>query len=143
MHPSSVIEGKPVDDLVLSLTPCFKVHIVKPLDLQRTEKSFRHCVIPTVALPAHRSAHGVTAQGRLKVAAGVLRALIGMEDQAFSRSASEPHHGQGINDEVSRYTLAHRPANHLPAEQVDDDGQVQPSSRVAIYVISPVHTRSG
>ena len=22
------------------LTPCFKVHIVKPLDLQRTEKSF-------------------------------------------------------------------------------------------------------
>jgi hypothetical protein len=46
-----------------------------------------------------------------------------MEDQAFSRSASEPR--QGIDDEMSRHALAHRPANHLSAEQVDDDGQVQ------------------
>jgi hypothetical protein len=40
MHSLPVVEGKPVDDLVLGLTPCFKVHIVKPFDLQRTEKSF-------------------------------------------------------------------------------------------------------
>ena len=51
-----------------------------------------------------------------------------MEDQAFSRSASEPRHGQGIDDEVSCHALAHRPADHLPAEQVDDDGQVQPAA---------------
>jgi hypothetical protein len=50
-----------------------------------------------------------------------------VEDQAFSQSASEPRHGQGIDDEVSRHALAHRSANHLPAEQVDDDAQVQPA----------------
>ena len=67
-----------------------------------------------------------------------------MEDQAFSRSASEPRHGQGINDEVSRYALAHRPPNHLSAKQVDDDGQVQPAvlgSNIR-YVAGPHQIRS-
>jgi hypothetical protein len=48
MHPLPVVEGKPVD--VLGLTPCFKVHIVKPLDLQRTEKSFRHRMLASLTL---------------------------------------------------------------------------------------------
>ena len=48
MHPSSVVEGKPVDDLVLGLAPRFEAHAVKPLDLQRTEKSFRHRVLEFV-----------------------------------------------------------------------------------------------
>jgi hypothetical protein len=50
MHSLPVVEGKPVDDLVLGLTPCFKVHIVKPLDLQRTEKSLRHRVVASLTL---------------------------------------------------------------------------------------------
>ena len=50
MHPSSVVEGKPVDDLVLGLAPRFEAHAVKPLDLQRTEKSFRHRVLASLTL---------------------------------------------------------------------------------------------
>ena len=50
MHPSPVIEGKPVNDLVLGLAPRFEAHAVKPLDLQRTEKSFRHRVLASLTL---------------------------------------------------------------------------------------------
>ena len=50
MHPSPVIEGKPVDDLVFSLAPRFEAHAMKPLDLQRTEKSFRHRVLASLTL---------------------------------------------------------------------------------------------
>src|SRR3954468_21501615 len=67
-----------------------------------------------------------------------------MEDQAFSRSASEPRHGQGIDDQLSCHALAHRPADHLPAEQVDDDGQVQPAflSGNVRYIAGPHQIRS-
>ena len=50
MHPSPVIEGKPVDDLVLGLAPCFTAPVVKPLDLQRTEQRFRHRVVASLTL---------------------------------------------------------------------------------------------
>src|SRR3954470_15420560 len=46
-----------------------------------------------------------------------------MEDQAFSRSASEPR--QGIDDEVSRHALAHRPANH-PACCTEEEEAKEP-----------------
>jgi hypothetical protein len=50
MHPSSVVEGKPVNDLVLGLALCFKAHVVKPLDLQRPEKRFSHRVVASLTL---------------------------------------------------------------------------------------------
>ena len=67
-----------------------------------------------------------------------------MVDEAFSRSASKPRYGQGIDDEVSRHTPAHRPADHLLAEQVDDDGQVQPAflRGDVCYISGPHQIRS-
>jgi hypothetical protein len=50
MHPFSIVEGEPVDDLVFGLAPRFKVHTVKPLDLQRPKKSFRHRVVASLTL---------------------------------------------------------------------------------------------
>ena len=40
MHPSSVVEGKPVDDLVLGLAPGLEVHAMQAFNLQRAEKRF-------------------------------------------------------------------------------------------------------
>ncbi len=50
MHSFPIVEGKPVDDLVLGLAPCFKAHVMKPLDLQRAEKRFRHRIVASLTL---------------------------------------------------------------------------------------------
>ena len=127
MHSFPAVEGQPVNNLIFGLAPGLEAHAMQAFNLQRTEQSFRHCIIPAIAPAAHRSAYAVAAQGRLEIGTGILRALIRMEDQTFRRLPPEPCHGQGVDHEVSCHALAHRPANNLPAEQVDDDGQVQPS----------------
>ena len=50
MHSVPAVEGQPVNNLIFGLAPFFKAHVVKPLDLQRTEKSFRHGVLASLTL---------------------------------------------------------------------------------------------
>ena len=63
----------------------------------------------------------------LEVAAGVLAAAVRMKDQPGRGSSTEPGHAQGVDDQLPGHALAHREANHLTAEQVDDDREIDPS----------------
>ena len=47
-----------------------------------------------------------------------------MENQARRRLAPELGHRQCIDHKVSGHALAQRPADNLPAEQIDDHGKV-------------------
>src|SRR4051812_16792837 len=44
----------PIDDVELGNRPGFVTKKMDTLDLQRLEKAFHRCVIPTVGSPAHR-----------------------------------------------------------------------------------------
>src|SRR5256714_15094211 len=50
-----------------------------------------------------------------------------MMDQARPRAASLECHGEGGNGEFGAHMLAHRPADDLASEQVEDHGQVEPT----------------
>src|SRR2546423_8265338 len=50
-----------------------------------------------------------------------------MMDKARPRTASLECHGEGGNGEFSAHMLAHRPADDLASEQVEDHGQVEPT----------------
>src|SRR5256885_15469276 len=50
-----------------------------------------------------------------------------MMDQARPRAASLECHGEGGNGEFGAHMLAHRSADDLASEQVEDHGQVEPT----------------
>lgn len=50
-----------------------------------------------------------------------------MEDQARRQVPPEPGHSQGIHHQLPPHALAHCKADHLPIEQVDDYGKIEPA----------------
>ena len=122
-----VVEPQPIDHFVFCLTACLEAHSVQPLDLQRTEERFGHSVIPAIAFSAHRTAHAEGRELLLEVAAGVLAAAVRMKDQPRRGSSAEPGHAQCIDDQCPRHALAHREADDLTAEQIDDDREIEPA----------------
>jgi len=50
-----------------------------------------------------------------------------MMDQACSRMPPLDCHGERGDGEFGMQVLAHRPANHLAGEQVEDHGQIEPA----------------
>jgi hypothetical protein len=50
-----------------------------------------------------------------------------MYDDASLWTAPEPRHTQRIRDQVRFHVWLHRSAHHQPAEQVDDDRQINPA----------------
>lgn len=50
-----------------------------------------------------------------------------MKDQTRCRAPPEPDQPQRLHHQRPCQTLAHCKAEHLPIEQVDDDGEVKPA----------------
>src|SRR6202166_3459455 len=57
----------------------------------------------------------------------ILAATVTVEDQARLRTAAKPCHTQRIRHQLRAHVRLHRPAHHLTAEQVENDGQKQPT----------------
>jgi len=127
MEPSVIVEGNPVHDLVLGLAPRPEAHAVEPFDLQRTEQRFGDRIVPAIALAAHRAFHFEAPHELAVVIAGVLTSAIRVEDQAGRRMPPEPGHPQGIHSQRPRHALAHCKADHLPVEQIDHHGKIEPA----------------
>ena len=59
--------------------------------------------------------------------AGVLATPVGVVQQPRRRFLAEPGHGQRIRHDVCRHAWLERPANDFAVEQVEHDGQIQPT----------------
>ncbi len=127
MKPPMVIEAKPVDHFGFGLTTAGEAHSMEPFDLHGPKERFGHCVVPAIALAAHRASH---AEGRklfLEISAGVLAASVRMKDQAGCWPSAEPSHAQCVDDQSPCHALAHCKADNLTTEQIDDDSEIDPA----------------
>jgi hypothetical protein len=83
--------------------------------------------VPAIASTAYRTAHAVALKQVLEVTTAILAATVTVEDQARLRKAAKPRHTQRIRHQLRAHVRLHRPAHHLTAEQVENDGQIQPT----------------
>jgi hypothetical protein len=131
VQSGSVVPGHPGDDFVHGLTSGLEALPMQAFHLQRPEQRLAAGVVakpqvsPAVAATAHRRGDSVRGQHVAQVLAGVLAAPVAVQDQPglLARMALESHHAQRIDDDVARHVLAQAPADHLPAEQVDNRSQ--------------------
>ena len=100
---------------------------VHPFILQAVEEAFRGCVVPAVALAAHRASHPKLGELRPEGVAVLLAAPIRVMDQTRRRTPTEPSHRQCIEHDVSRHPGFDRPADNLAVEQIEDNSQVEPA----------------
>src|SRR6185295_17071666 len=84
-------------------------------------------VVPAVGGPAHAGHDLSVSQGALVFVACVLDATVGVVHQAGCWFSRQDGHRQRCEDQATVHVRLHRPADNLAAEQVEDDGQVQPS----------------
>jgi hypothetical protein len=66
-------------------------------------------------------------QGFAIIGGGILAAAIGVMDQARRGALSLDGHGQGSDGEFGAQMITHRPTNNLPGEEIQYDGQIEPS----------------
>jgi len=82
---------------------------------------------PGLAAAAHGGKQPGIAERLTIIAAGVLHAAIGMEEQVGRRAAMEQRHGQGLENQSSVDAFAHGPADNLAAVEVQDGGHIKPA----------------
>jgi hypothetical protein len=56
-----------------------------------------------------------------------LTATVGMMEETGTWPAALKGHGQGRQRQFGAHMIPHRPADHLATEQIDHDGEIQPS----------------
>ena len=78
-----------------------------------------------LAAPAYQSADRCLSSGRPET--GVDPLTIGMMDQARRRILPLDGHGQCCDRQFRPHVIAHRPADDLPGEKIEHDGQIEPS----------------
>jgi hypothetical protein len=91
------------------------------LDLEGLEEALGHGVVPAVALAAHAEDQAGLLDEIAVVAARVLRAAVGVMDEARRRAAARESLLQGRDGELALEALAHRPADDAPGAGVEHD----------------------
>jgi hypothetical protein len=84
-------------------------------------------VIPTVPFATHAAANTMITKKPTVGLAGVLAPAIGVMEHSTWRLATEQRHSQRVEDELLRHSMTHRPPNHAPRSQVENDGEIEPS----------------
>src|SRR5690606_24819790 len=118
-------------DVIEHIGACFISGFVSfpmhPLDLHGREEALHGCVVPAISLATHTAGDTLIGQQPLEILAGVLAALIGMMYQGHRLTTPPDRHHQGINYQLCRHVLAHRPTHHAPRETINYSCHVQPS----------------
>jgi Protein of unknown function (DUF2699). len=126
--PAGVVEHLDVvEDVGLGLVPGGVDPAPDALALEELEEAFGDRVVMAVAAAAHAADQAVGCQEILPIVAGVLRSLIGVNEQSGGRLAAPHRHHQRLQHQVGVQGRSHRPADDLPGEQVHDRRQVQPA----------------
>jgi hypothetical protein len=98
------------------------------LGLQRLEEGRHRGIVVAVALATHRHLEALPAQDLLVVVGAVLRATIGVVNAVRRRLAQVDRQLQCTDGEVMFHAVAHRPADHPPGMQIENDGEGEPAS---------------
>lgn len=100
---------------------------VDELDLQRREEALGDGVVPSIAPAAHAANDPVLRQHTLVVAAGVLTPTIRVVQRARQWPPTGQRHAEGVEGEVIRDVLAHRPTDSEARTEIEDYRQVEPA----------------
>ena len=119
-------------------------HTMVPLVLKTVKPALGRGIVPAISFPAHRASHVEFLDPILKGMTGILTAATRMVQHASFRSAAKPGHRQRVRHNIDRHAWFERPADHFPAEKIQNDSQVQPAfvgpdSRVAAEDGQPIH----
>ncbi len=108
-----------VEDCGSGLLSGVEVVEVNEFILQRTEEALGAGVVVAIALGGHARTNPMNLH-QLRIRTDhVVPAPVGMVDQAKFRSSAAKRHRECIQDELRIEQMAHRPAHHAPAEQVE------------------------
>src|SRR6266540_1285761 len=94
---------------------------------QRSKETLSHCIVITVANPAHAQLDVPVCQGALVVSTRVLTALVRMVKQRGIRLAGLQCHVQGSFHQGGIHVCGHCPAHDLAGKQIQNDRQIQPA----------------
>ena len=81
MQPSVIVETHPVHHRLPGLLTGGEPLTMHTGRFQTAPEAFRRCVIPAVALPAHRGTHLPILQGTLELMTAILAASVAVEYQ--------------------------------------------------------------
>jgi len=96
-----------------------------PLAFEQLEEALGHCVVMAVAAATHAGQQTVSVQEGLPVVTAVLTARVRVNDDLVLGLASPQRHQQRIEHEFAIDARLHRPADHLPREQIEHHRQIQ------------------
>ena len=128
MAPHRVIEELDVIEDIRSGFVACRIHF--PLDslgLQLCKEAFGYSVIMTVASTTHAGFQIVILQELAPVRAGVLDALIRVNQHPALGFTSPHRHQQCIQNQIGSGVGLHAPANDLSREEIQDNRQIQPA----------------
>lgn len=101
--------------------------LVHELGFQGAEPAFHRRIVEAISLPAHGLDHPGCIEELAVISGSILAATIGVVDEARRRLLALDGHGQGRDGQFRPHMVTHRPADDLPGEEIEDDGQIEPS----------------
>src|SRR5208283_4503579 len=107
--------------------PGWIASVVHEFSFDSAEAAFHRGVVPTISLAAHRLDHPGFIEDLSVISGSILAAAIGMMDQARRRILPLDGHGQCCDRQFRPHVIAHRPADDLPGEKIEHDGQIEPA----------------
>src|SRR5690554_606292 len=122
------------------LLSCFKLGSINQLGFERFKETFSHCVIPTVAFPAHALLYLVVLQQINGLFACILNASVRVKDHSFfKRSVSVGHPDSRYDSAGSSQIIADRPTNEFTIKKINHARKVKESILTG-YVSNVGHT---
>jgi transposase len=114
-----------VEDRYPGRLPAGETMPVKQLALQARHEALGDGVIQRRSRPAHRRHDTCFFEPLAERQRGVLHTPVGMVNQPRSGFASPEGHLQSVDHELRAEMVGHRPADHLPGVDVEDEGEIQ------------------
>src|SRR6266851_1561631 len=100
---------------------------VEQFPSERRKEALSHGVVIAVRAPTHAGSDLVRSKQFPIVNGRILNATIRMMQEPLSRSAARQGHAQRVPAQVSLERIAHGPAHHHPASQIQQHCQIQPA----------------
>jgi len=114
-----------IEDISASSFPIPVDFPFHPFALEQREEAFGNSIVVTVSTPTHARFQPMIFQEVPPFPAGVLRALIGVNQNLLLGPALPGGHQQRVHDQIGRHSWLHGPANNFPRKQIQNGGEIQ------------------
>lgn len=114
--------------VLLSQRCCHVTHRRHPLRFQAAKQPLHGGVVVAVSPPAHALRHPIAPEPLTETTAAILATLVAVKQDTLRSATHLVSPVERLDDQVGIGLGRHRPAHHSTAVQVQDDGQVAPST---------------